>query len=84
MNTMTEGLATVASRVRYARELAGLSQRQLSVAAGLSHSTVNCVEAGTADTRLGTVEAIARALGVSRDWLLTGLGEPPKRKEAAP
>lgn len=83
MNTMTEGLATVASRVRYARELAGLSQRQLSVAAGLSHSTVNRVEAEADDSRLGTLEAIARALGVSRDWILTGLGEPPKRKEAA-
>lgn len=83
MNTKTDELATVASRVKYARELAGLSQRQLSVAAGLSHSTVRAVEVEANDSRLGTVEAIARALGVSRDWLLTGLGDPPQAKEAS-
>lgn len=81
MGTRTDDLATVASRVKYAREAAGLSQRQLSMAAGLSNQTISNIEAGHFGTRVGTIEAIAKALNVSMGWILEGLGDPPMRKE---
>ena len=84
MGTRTDDLATVASRVKYAREAAGLSQRQLSKAAGLSNQTISNIEAGHFGTRITTLEALAKALNVSLGWLLEGKGEPPSREVAAP
>lgn len=79
MGTSADGLETVAERVRYARELASLSQRQLSKAAGLSHSTIYFIETeNRKGLRLTTVQAIARTLDVSPEWLLLGTGSPPK------
>lgn len=84
MGTTQDRLATVAARVRFARERAGLSQRQLSRAAGLSPSTVANIENETHDTRLGTLKVIAGALGASHEWLLLGTGEAPSASEASP
>ena len=52
-------------RLRELREARGLSQRQLTVLAGLSATTVCHLEAGMGQPKLSTVEALARALGVT-------------------
>jgi transcriptional regulator with XRE-family HTH domain len=67
-------------RVREAREMVeGLSARELSDLAGLTDSHVGLVESGRiAELKLGTIDAIATALGVSTTWLATGDGAGPK------
>ena len=68
-------------RLRTARKARGLSMRELADAASapeakLSHATVSLIEAGR-QTALDAATAvrIARALGVTVEWLITG--EPP-------
>lgn len=56
--------------VRRAREAAGLSQERLAARAGLSTRTVARIEGGE-DTTIGTLAAIARALGVAVVDLIT-------------
>lgn len=47
------------------REARGLSIRELAARAGISHVALLKIEAGGVDPRLGTLEALAEALGVS-------------------
>jgi len=84
-------VSTLAERVRIALDRSGLSQRALSLRAGLSGSYVGLVLRGTLGKRPGdeAVTALARAAGVSRRWLATGEGTPdspdiPLRQEVAP
>lgn len=68
------------ARLKWAREVAGLSARALSELAGLHPSHVGLVERGgprrdTVDAR--TLLAIADVLGVSMDWLFAGKGTRP-------
>ncbi len=55
---------TPLSPARRARVLAGLSQEELAVRAGLSRSTVALVETGKRTPRLDTLSAISAALGL--------------------
>jgi transcriptional regulator with XRE-family HTH domain len=66
---MTE---TLAQRLRRAREKAGLSQRQLAHAVGISAQAIQHIEAGTT-LRSRYVTDIARALGVDVEWLDGGI-----------
>jgi len=71
------------SRLRLARQRAGLSARAVGRAAGLGERTVSLLESGArSDPRRSTLEAIARALNVSLEWLLLGKGDPPATTEA--
>jgi transcriptional regulator with XRE-family HTH domain len=72
-------LPGLADRLRFARELGRLSQRELTRRAGLkSERHVGLIESGEkADVMGETAEKLSRVLGVSLDWLLTGKGEPP-------
>lgn len=81
---------TLAERLRYAREKRRLSARALSRRAHISAAMVGLIERGTTDDPKGsTIKALAAALGVTTDWLLTGEGdgptadEEPARKAAA-
>lgn len=60
------------------RFLLGLSPESLSVAAGLNRSAVRQVEAGTTAPTLGTLYALAAALGCHPAELLGG--RPPAEK----
>jgi transcriptional regulator with XRE-family HTH domain len=72
---MTEPLPAIGQRVRQLREAAGMSQQALAVAAGLSMSVVAQLEQGQReDPRISTVAALARALGVTVDAILSGAG----------
>src|SRR5258708_23021665 len=63
----------VGARVREARERAGLSQRAVEDASGISQSTLHRVETGKHTTAtLADFDRIAQALGVGLDELLYG------------
>jgi len=63
-----------AERLRQARTQTGLSQSQLASRAGVSHSEIYRLEAGTREPRLGTVSELARGLGLDIGDLVAGLG----------
>lgn len=82
---------SVPSRVKLARELRGLSQRELSLSAGLSNAYVTMVErsldenggATIQDPSTRAIARLAKALKVRVEWLAFGSGpmtnEPPQQ-----
>lgn len=64
--------AAVGRRLRESRERAGLSQRQLSFE-GCSPAYISRIEAGERIPSLQLLREMGRRLGVSEDWLATGL-----------
>jgi transcriptional regulator with XRE-family HTH domain len=75
---------------RLRRQAAGLTQQALAVKTGLSVSAVGRFEAGRfPDPRASTLKALAKALGVTLDALVSDEDEPsaaagPKNWWAAP
>lgn len=71
----------VGTRLREAREAAGLSMNAVGRLAGSSAAAVLGVERGVKPA-LDTLEALATALGVSPSWLAFGLGDRvlPRRR----
>lgn len=67
-------MKSIAERLRYARELKGWKQAQLAVAADVSQGTIGNIESGARQSR-GSLPKIAKALGVSHDWLADGEGQ---------
>jgi tetratricopeptide (TPR) repeat protein len=66
--------AAVGSRLRQAREAAGLSQRQLSFP-GCSPAYLSRIEAGERAPSLQLMRELARRLGVTEDYLAYGRGD---------
>lgn len=64
-----------ADNLRRARAKSGLSQTQLAKAAGISHSEIYRLEAGTREPRLGTLLNLGNAMGIEGAELLEGLGD---------
>lgn len=60
------------NRIRDARVARGLSQVTLAELAGVSPQYLGQLERGLRDPSLGVAVRVARALGVSVDWLATG------------
>lgn len=71
-STHVDDPAAVGRRLREARERAGLSQRQLSFD-GCSPAYISRIEAGERIPSLQLLREMGRRLGVSEDWLATGL-----------
>ena len=67
-------MKTVAERLRFAREQRGWTQSQLAAASDVSQGTIGNIESGARQSR-GSLPKIAKALGVSHDWLADGEGE---------
>ena len=67
---------TYGQRIAFARKnIKKVSQEELGkLAGGLKQGTISGLESGKSDSTSSALE-IARALGVSVDWLLTGDGE---------
>ena len=66
----TEEAGGIAERLRQLRTGADLSQQALAQAASLSWSVIASIEQGkSADPKLSTLRALAKALGVSLDEL---------------
>lgn len=64
-------------RLTDARKLRRMSTRDLSAPADCSAALVSLLEAGKTEPTLSTVEALARVLAVSPEWLAFGVGEGP-------
>lgn len=73
--------ARFADNLRRARAKSGLSQTQLAKAAGISHSEIYRLEAGTREPRLGTLLNLGSAMGIEGADLLDGLGDPRSSAE---
>lgn len=69
---------TVGQRIKHARFLAGLTARCVALLSQRSAAWLIALEHGhDVALRAASLKAIARALGVSAEWLQTGEGEPP-------
>ena len=69
---------TIAERVRWLREQTGMSARAIDGLAGLTPGHTALLEGGhRSDPSAATLTKLARALGVSLDWLSDGQGAPP-------
>jgi tetratricopeptide (TPR) repeat protein len=71
-STHVDDPAAVGRRLREARERAGLSQRQLSFP-GCSPAYISRIEAGDRIPSLQLLREMGRRLGVSEDYLATGM-----------
>lgn len=66
-------MSTIGERIKEARQRAGLTRAEVAAKAGIAYPTLAGIENG--DQRGTTrLPAIASALGVSSEWLLTGKG----------
>lgn len=68
----------VGKRLKAAREAAGLSQRQLSFG-GCSPAYISRIESGDRIPSLQLLRELGRRLGVSEDFLATGVAESDRR-----
>lgn len=70
------------SRLEHARVLAGLSQQELSKLSGLAGSHARLIATGVVESpRVEAAERLARTLGVSLDWLVSGVGPEPTSEQ---
>jgi transcriptional regulator with XRE-family HTH domain len=71
---------SLADRIAWILKARGLTARQLSIKAGLSHTYIGLLLKGTRGTNAGLTQTsatkIAEAGVVDLTWLLTGEGEP--------
>lgn len=74
---------TVAQRLKYARTEKGWNQARLAVAADVSPGTIGNIESGARQSK-GSLPQIAKALGISHDWLALNSGEMKPKADAAP
>jgi transcriptional regulator with XRE-family HTH domain len=71
-------MQTIAERVRWLREHTGLSARAIDGLADLTPGHTSLIESGQrSELSASTLTKLARALGVSLDWLSDGQGAPP-------
>jgi transcriptional regulator with XRE-family HTH domain len=70
---------SIPERLRLARDLAGVGSRELARLARLAETHVSLIESGIRPRiEAKTALSLARALGISVDWLLDGTGEAPE------
>lgn len=68
---MSKTIPTVSKNIRKLRKIKGLSQDKLSRLADVSHATIIKIESGGIQSpTIGTVQKIAKALGVGIDNLM--------------
>jgi len=61
---------TLGDRIRMHRARLRLSQTELAKRIGISLTSMSAIEAGHTDPRASRIKALAKALGVSTDYLL--------------
>lgn len=54
----------IENKVRYWRKKRGLTQDRLAELSGLSRVSISEIERGTADAKISTIKALAKALNV--------------------
>lgn len=70
--------STIGERLKWAREKASWTVRELAQRAGIAPSSITDVELDSRTPRTDTVERLATALKVERCWLAYGDGKAPK------
>jgi DNA-binding XRE family transcriptional regulator len=65
------------ARLRTVREGLGLSQLELSRRSGIAQESLSRIETGRRDPRLGTLQRLARGLGLSLEQLMGRLSAAP-------
>lgn len=71
----SDDAATFGDRMAAAREVTGLSQRDLAARLGVKDKTIKAWENDTAEPRANKLQLLAGVLNVSMRWMLTGEGE---------
>ena len=73
---MLEPMKTLAKKVAELRQKKGWTQGELAAAVGVSQGSIGNIESGIRpNPRAATVLGIAKALGVSAQWLQSGEGD---------
>lgn len=75
---MTDILTVVGENIKYYRTRLGMTQEELAERAGINRSYLAGLERGRRNTTLKTVEALAKALGVSTSELVSSAGVSPE------
>lgn len=76
--TTYDDLTSRKGRLKYLREQAGLSQRQLAALSGVKPSTISLIESGGRKGIGNNIgEKLVITLGTTLDWLLSCRGEMP-------
>src|SRR5512145_866427 len=72
-------------RLRFARNLAGISQGEVARLAGLDGGSghLTRIESGAVRPSMETIGAVARVLGLDLNWLTYGNGVAPTRSSTA-
>ncbi len=73
-------MESLAARADYLCTEAGVSYARISVAAGLSRGAFRLICLGKRRGEGATLGRIAEATGSSTDWLISGVGRPPKKR----
>lgn len=73
-------IISLGRRVRHLRKAAGMTLDDLGAAVGTAPSQLSLIENGKREPKLGMLQSLAKALGVSIDQLLGA--EPPSRRAA--
>lgn len=68
----------IGHRIREARTRAGLSQKKLATAVGVSRVAVSLWENGTNTPSRENIQSVAKELNIPIDWLLNGDSVTPK------
>lgn len=68
---------TTGARIRGRRQQLKITQDDLAARCSISQTQISEYERGNASLRADVAVAIARELGVTVEWLITGQGEPP-------
>ena len=75
MNDQADSRQAIASRLRLAREMAGLTQGQVAKLSGWHRPTVSEIEAGRRRVSAEELSRLAELYGVDVSWVLEGGGE---------
>lgn len=67
---------SIAARIVEARNRAGYNRSELQRRLGVAYSTLDNWERGKSEPTIPNAEILARALGCSAQWLMTGKGSP--------
>src|SRR5688572_19044629 len=62
----------IASRLRWAREQAGISQGQVAQRMDVHRPTISQIESAERNVRIEELDQFAEIYGVSREWLVDG------------
>jgi transcriptional regulator with XRE-family HTH domain len=83
MTQIQSRLSTLHNRLRFARQMAGLEQQQLSDAIGISRPSISNYELGKTDISAQGMIDWAAATGVSLNFLAYGTTKAPEQGSEA-